>query len=335
MALLDAEGFEITSQTVLSSSGQQFTGTFTFTTTNRHIDYAGNGGAKALQYPGNGNWYSRSVGTSAAEVTMYQYHNVSWPASSSNAYGVEFQLAGQQQCFLNFGFDGYLRLYQGGSILDVSTATFPRGVGLWVEMYCVAANAGTMIVKINGVTFINFSGDTQREASPGWDRIRTYAGSGATMIIDDVYIWDTQNSMPYGSEEYIVLLPPTSDVSVALTRSAGAANYETVDENPFSASDYNEGTSATLEDIYGHSGLPWTPTSIAFVGVAFYGSRDGTLTTWTPLIDSGTKDYGSAFAPGASGTSALDYQFWEVDPNTASAWAAAAVNATDFGAKVD
>jgi hypothetical protein len=115
------------------------------------------------------------------------------------------------------------------------------------------------------------------------------------------------------------------------TPSAGA-NWQNVDEIPYSETDYNETTDGGKLDTFVHGALTGTPANIKAVQVQARGKLIGNPTTTNLQLAVGTG--GSLYY---SGNQALVVNsksvsgLWEVNPATGQPWTVADVNAAEIG----
>ena len=116
--------------------------------------------------------------------------------------------------------------------------------------------------------------------------------------------------------------------------STGTSHFALVDEALASRTDYLSGSTVGELDLLGLTNLAATPLSIQEVNVIGYASKtDATLRSYALGVKSGaTTSDGSNIALSSSGGRAE--RPLAVDPNTGSAWTAAAVNALELQPKV-
>ncbi len=175
---------------------------------------------------------------------------------------------------------------QSGGTLLFSTATGVMVADTWhyieVEFLC-HESTGTVEVWVDGASVGSFGpGDTQAEATAGNkpDVAVVYLAthSGNDTEFDDIYILDTNTTSPEGGtspnitrlgDVIIEAIVPTSDaVPNNFTRSAGANNWELVDEIPNDGdTTYVESSTVAHEDRYGLGNRVHTG---AVVGCAIY-----------------------------------------------------------------
>jgi hypothetical protein len=67
-----------------------------------------------------------------------------------------------------------------------------------LEVYYLEANApnGRFVVRIDGTTVIDYTGDTQPAAATTFDNINFTAGSGTNLLVDDIAVNDTAGGAP-------------------------------------------------------------------------------------------------------------------------------------------
>jgi len=161
-------------------------------------------------------------------------------------------------------------LQSGGNLL-FSTATGVMVADTWhyieVEFLC-HESTGTVEVWVDGASVGSFGpGDTQAEVTAGNKPdvavlyLATHGGSADTEF-DDIYILDTNTTSPetgtspniarLGDIVIEALLPTSDSTPNQFTRSAGANNWELVDEIPSDGdTTYVESSTVAHEDRYG------------------------------------------------------------------------------------
>lgn len=340
MNVLWADGFEINSWATVALAGYSLASTPAITVINStaHQDGGGRGGSRCINVnPGSGATLQGIITPALASPYCvggaFRYNGSS--ASTTVGFVVQFRLSGNTQACIFFRSDGFVQAFRNttaGTSLGVSVGTVLVGSWQWFSIEADIDNVGAFNVYVNGALVLAVAGDTQQQASPGFDQVLfgTIGDAAITFDLDDIVITDnTETEIP---EQYWVLLAPTGNgAPIDFTPSAGT-NWENVDENPPSAADYNETAVSGDVDIYTYPNLPFTPTSISAVASVLYASRDGTITGFAAEINSGgTPDTGPTVSPAAAGVDTLSYAFFPTDPDTLAAWTDAAVNALQAG----
>lgn len=339
MNALWGDGFEIDDWATILTAGYTLSGTPTITVINStaHQDSGSRGGSRCINVDVNSALLRGLI--TPALVNPYCVAGA-WRLNGSSAsttvgFLVQFRLSGNTQATVFFRSDGFTQAFRNttaGTSLAVSAGTHTVGVWNWFSIEADIDNAGLFNVYINGALVLTFSGDTQQQASPGFDQVLLGAigDSVITFDLDDIVITDsTETVIP---EMYLILQLPTGNGTTLQFNPSAGTNFENVDENPPNTTDYNETATSGDIDLYTYPSLPFTPTSIAFVQSVLYAARDGAITGFRAEIDSGgTPDSGSTVSPAAAGVYTLAYDIFPVDPDTTAAWTPAAVNALEAG----
>jgi hypothetical protein len=208
-----------------------------------------------------------------------------------------------------------------------------RSVANWIAVRCVADNAGTLQISVNGVAVYSYSGDLQYLAGTGWNQLRLrVATTTADHTLDNLLILDSSDTWMAPPHVAQVKLP-SSVISGALTGSAstGSARWENVDD-PAGTSDYNEAAAAGDGDLYGTTTIE-TMGSVLAVIVCAEAERAGGITTLEPVVSQGgTTDYATAEGLPVAGFGAV-WSVWETNPDTAATWVSADAIDADIGAR--
>jgi hypothetical protein len=232
-----------------------------------------------------------------------------------------------------------LTLYRGGTAIASCVSSYPTS---WINYYEVLATisdtVGQVIVRINGVEMINFSGDTKNGGTNSYvDTFGFSTGNvGSTHFFDDVYALDTTGTAPYntflGDVRVNTLVPNAAGSSTQFTPSIGA-NYTTVDELPYSATDYVSSTTVGNRDTYALSDLSAAATIFGVQNNVVAKKTDAGNISLKPAIKSGASVYyGSTSSLGNADRTYIDTR--ALDPSTSTAWTAAGVNALESGFEV-
>ena len=241
----------------------------------------------------------------------------------------------------------------------------------YVEMKALAdsGTSGFAEVRLGGVTEINVTGIKTTGDDPlcagaavSFDNflwkgdtniVTRTSGSPFTVsvnalangpYIDDIYICDTTGSFnnDFLGDIYVeTLLPDGAGNSSGWTPLSGS-NYQNVDEQAVDDdTTYVSTNTATTTDTYTYSNLAVNTTVNAVQTVAVARFDDGGPHSIAHVArPGGTDNIGTTqampfYVNGGSGGSYLDYfEPWDVNPDTAAAWTAAQVNASEFGIRL-
>jgi hypothetical protein len=235
-----------------------------------------------------------------------------------------------------------LNLYRGapgGVLLASSPGVFTATSWYSLEISAtIADSGGTCVVKLNGATVINFTGDTKNGGTNTTiDALYLGANGGYAAYFDDVYVCDATGSAPYntflGDVRIHTLSPNGAGSSTQFTPSSGA-NYTTVDELPYSATDYVASGTVGQRDMYTMADLPASTGNILAVQNNAIAKRtDATaISLKTAIKSGGNLYYGSTVNLGTADSTLTD--LYTVNPATTTAWTAADVNSLEAGFEV-
>lgn len=225
----------------------------------------------------------------------------------------------------------------GGTLLQSFSASYSSATWYYVEIYVkIADSGGRVTVKVDGVTTVDYTGDTKNGGTnASCDRI-AYAGNGVGSYLDDWYILDSSGSSPYntflGDVRVVTLAPTAAGNTTGMTASTGS-NWQTVDERPYSATDYNQGASGT-KDTYTMSDLPSGVNTVHAVQVVNIAKKtDAGALSLRSIVRSSSTDYqGTSTSLGTS--DGVVSHMWTQNPATSTAWTSTTVNAIEAGAEV-
>ena len=137
-----------------------------------------------------------------------------------------------------------------------------------------------VIIKANGITEIDFTGDTKPGSETEVDYIKHGSWPGINgLYFDDIIVNDTTgasfNFWPMGVKCHKVAAPLANGNYAQWTPSAGD-NFECIDESPPSMDDYVEGAIGE-KDSYAFGDAPVGLSGIAGVVVRYYGQGNGDI----------------------------------------------------------
>jgi hypothetical protein len=168
----------------------------------------------------------------------------------------------------------------------------------WIEIkHIVHDTTGTFELRVNGETWIDYTGDTKGASGyTGIECIRLSTSNNDWNYIDNFYLADTStagNAQVYdfqGPSEIITLLPETPDTAtINWTRSAGTTNFENVDDIPADDTDYVYTDTSGDVDEYNYQNLPVSGYNIKAVQpMARLEMQEAGLATMTIDVTSGT-----------------------------------------------
>jgi hypothetical protein len=216
------------------------------------------------------------------------------------------------------------------------------GLNNWYELEAEltvgTGTSGALVVKINGITVLNYTGiNTQGTAGPtiGYAGVFSYAAGNCWW--DDLYGLDTTGAAPYNTfltavagamGPRVYTAPGIADDGVTWTPNSGTNNYSLTSELSFDGdTTYVSTATAGNIDLYNIAALTGNSVVLA-AQTTFVARQDDTGTREVAgIINSGGTNYA-----GATRAMTANYQkfvdLWANDPATGAAWAASKFTGT-------
>jgi len=254
------------------------------------------------------------------------------------------------QLLLTFNGSYQIELRRGGvSPTLLATSTLALNDATWYYIECkwtIANSGGTVEVRVNGDTWITYTGDTQQQSAATWNLI--FMGSLVSnndCSLDDVYILDqTAESAGPANNTFlgpvkVVYLTPTSDGTYTeWACSTGSTTYTLVDDSDpdTDATDYVASSTVGSTVTCGLGDLPTGVTTVYGVQLLASLSRsDAGARSVTGALYTSATLYTNASPVTPSDTS-YTYGRWvyAANPATSSTWATSAVDGLEVGVKV-
>ena len=228
---------------------------------------------------------------------------------------------------------GNIQAYKGPStLLATGTAMINGSTWYLIEIHYIPATSGGVFqVKVNGISDISYSGSTTPAATTINQIMLSEDGNNWGSGYYDNIIVDDANWIGNTRIQAIQVNGPGGFTQ--FTPSAGA-NWQNVEEIPYSETDYNETGVSAKVDTFTHAALSGSPAAVKCVQVQARAKLIGnpTPTNLQLVVNSGGTAYFSgskALALASKGVSAL----WATDPATGQPWTVADVNAAEIGYK--
>lgn len=260
---------------------------------------------------------------------------------------LEIRDDGTVQCSLRVNADGTLEVVQGTATIVTggrSTLTLTANTWYYIEMKVTIADsigANTCKVRVNEADWLTVATgqDLKVSANATANQFRLRSGASFDHYFDDIYIFDgtgSDNNDFAGDVKVVALFPDGDGATNDFTRSAGANNFELVDD-PDTDDDtsYVESDTATDIDLYTFDDLAASVTTVHAVGVNFVAKKDdsGSRTMRAVTRPVVTNKFGDIESP--SNGSYLNFtKIYDLNPETAAAWTPTLLNATEFGVEI-
>lgn len=192
---------------------------------------------------------------------------------------------------MRFDTSGHIEVRRGeynGTVLATSTQVWNTwGTYRYIEMQgTIDDAAGRVVVKVDGVTWIDFTGDTRNGGSnTNIDQFGFMWTGSADGRIDDMYVTngtdDTattgrpDNSF-LGDVKVEVLIPNADGTTNQWVGSDGnsAANWDLVNEVPVNTSDYTGSSTVGQRDMWGMTNVGAQTSTVFAVQPAVYAAKD-------------------------------------------------------------
>ena len=225
-----------------------------------------------------------------------------------------------------------LQVFRGpNTALATGTTVFNSYTAHLIEIhYKPDASSGVFQVKVDGILEIDFSGQT----APSTLQINSIFfgtdGENWSHYFDNIIVDD---AAWIGNTRIQAIQVNGPGAFSQFTPSAGA-NWQNVDEIPYSETDYNETGVSAKVDTFAYAALSGSPASVKCVQVQARAKLIGnpTPTNLQLVVNSGGTAYFSgskALASVSKGVCSL----WATDPATGQPWTVAGVNAAEIGYK--
>lgn len=227
-----------------------------------------------------------------------------------------------------------------GTVIANGTRVLSANTWYSIEVYVkIAAAVGRVIVRVNELIDIDFTGDTNpRGADCDTISLKMSQGSaGGVMFFDDFFL-ATGGSSFYGDCRAEALFPNSDGSRTDFTPSAGASHYQMVDEvTPNEDVDYNKSLTVGHKDSYQFSDP--SPTSATVKGIQYVPRArtddEGTRTIKSFYRSLSGNEYESPNSLGLSSAYAIPIgDIVELNPETGNAWTIQELKDAQFGLKV-
>jgi len=179
-----------------------------------------------------------------------------------------FDSAGSSQVNIECENDGSIAIFRGGTVGDgtllqaTATGLLPASEWHYLEFDVVIDNAGSWLVRLDGVPILSGTGDTQATsvASARKFGFRGILGGDNLQRIDDLYIADGQAgrvTAPIGDVRVETQMPTGDGDFSNWTPLTGPDHWQMVDESPPDGdTSYNSESTVNDRDSYTHGAFP-------------------------------------------------------------------------------
>lgn len=251
-----------------------------------------------------------------------------------------------QHVTLSMDSNNRLTVWRGpassGTLLATSAIPFPilsqwRSINMYVK---VDDSTGRAVVKVDGTTHIDYTGDTRNGGTSTLvDGFRVAIPNSTNNGLADLVLNDgtgsLNNTYP-GDIAVIRRLPNANGTYNQFTGSDGNSvdNYLLVDEAPSDNSDFTYATTSGQKDSYGVEDLPVATISVMGVRAVAKCAKSGAGAAGMSVFvrENGTDTFGPDI-PLSTSFSWQGDTIREVAPSTSAAWTVSDVNAMEIGVR--
>jgi len=219
-----------------------------------------------------------------------------------------------------------------GTILATGTTSINTDTTYLIEVYLKAADSGgRWVVKVNGVTDIDYTGDT----TPGPTTIDNicfgtkFSGTCCYAYYDNIVI----DNASFPGQTCIQGIKPTAAGNSTQWNPSSGSNWDCVDEIPANDNDYVSTNSNGALDLYIFSDLTGSIEEVKCVQLQARTIKNGAPTPQNLQLavrSGGTNYFSSSMAVPYVNPKSL-FNIWQLNPNTSAAWTVSEVNAAEFG----
>jgi len=297
-------------------------------------------GGKYMNFPSGSGVFSRGVPGVATYFLNFSF--LCWNTRTGLVYFLDSAV--QHVAIVWNHTDSLIYVYRGnasGTQIAVSTLTVSKDDWHHIECKVTIDNTvGVVIVNIDGVEYINFSGDTQNAGTANINTIQFVGPSNTTSpginkYLGQVFIFDTAGSFwnDFQGDIACVAMPPTSDVTPnQFTPSTGTDHYAMVDEV------VPDGDTTYLESSTDAQQCLFAPDALAANISELLGVVLENVSKKTDIDDNQISNYLKVSTTSTVSTPTgltTDYTYsrniYESNPDTAVAWALADWTNISFG----
>ena len=255
--------------------------------------------------------------------------------------------ASQIQIDVVVGTAGEIWVFRGASQVNLIGVTrganLRPGVWAYIEIQTTINNTtGTVIIRVNGNTVLNLTGQNTRGNSNNFASSVRFTGNatgGSNSYFDDIYICDgsgSNNTTFLGPQKVVAILPSADNGSQQWSTSSGSTHFSLVNENPpDDSTTYVQDTVSGHVDLWDYANTPSTIANIKGVQVnTVFEDTDATAFSLVERCVSGATTSDASSVAGTNGTFKVAAFVLETDPNTSALWTQSNLDAAQFGVKV-
>jgi len=232
-----------------------------------------------------------------------------------------------------------LEIYTGtGTLVATSANSLLATTHYLLETHIKISDAvGAIDVRIDGVDFVSFAGDTQPGGDTTFDALIGY--TTGTLYLDDLAFNDTTGGVDnsWCGDGKVVMLPPSAAGDTTQWTPSAGSNWQNVDEVPPTAdTDYNSANVSGYVDLYNTT--TFTIPANHVIKRVYAEARTREETAAGDVLQFGVKTNSVAYWS-ASQQQLTSYgryvgDEYRTNPNTSVAWTQGELDALQVGVKM-
>ena len=298
--------------------------------------------------------YGKSVGVGSIEsftgsfITQKQTWFCGFAASANPGFAANIgdSVGGVTHLSITFSAStGRVTASRGSTTIAISNNNVWSGAAYsYIEILAtIDSSIGQLVVRIEGVPVLSYSGNTRNGGTATWDNISLGGAFPGGASFDDFYYADTS----IGPNPTFPCNTFLGDVRVqtlfAVGTGAGGVqwsplsgtNYQMINETAMDGdTTYNYSDTPSQADYFNFQPLIASPVPISVQTTGAYRATSaGSRTINQFIVSNVTTENGSTYP--LSGSYVYYTDQYPVDPNTGLAWTTAAVDALQAGYKLD
>lgn len=245
---------------------------------------------------------------------------------------------GNEQIRVGVTANGSIRILRGATVLAESEPNIiTQNAWAYIEFAVTLSDTtGTTQVWLNDfeVPELTLTGvDTKNHATDTDIGRVQICLADISSLIDDMYC--DYDGITRTGEGRIYTRPVSGDDVVEFSRTAGAANFEAIDEVPANGTDYTYSSVLGDRDIFHVSDMEYTPATIFGVQLVMLAQKDDAgARALTPFLSSGGIEVQGAQFPLTLSSWIFSRTWYPTDPDGGGAWTKDAIDALKAGYEV-
>lgn len=294
---------------------------------------------RGVRLVGSGELLIKDVGT---HITLVAGAAFQRNTSTNTTTILRFRDSGSAtQINILLNSDGSISIQRGSttvatSVNGGSTPAISIGTYNYVEGKATIDNtSGYVEVRINGVVYVTFSGDTQATANTDVKEIVfTNSANAGDLYYDDIYICNTSgttNNNFLGDIRVECVFASATGTYAQWTTTGSSINFQNIDENSPNTTDYNYSSTPGQADTFNFNDLAITSGQLFGIQRFLFARKDDAGSRFiAPIYRRNSIDVtGTVLSLGDTFTYYRD--ILELDPSITGTWTISNFNASEWG----